>query len=67
MTPRLVKVPAGATDSALHDLIAEAGGFEPGAFVQVDVAHDADCPKLCGGCCHCEPELRIAVQTRQAP
>ncbi len=67
MTARLVQLPAGATEAELHAIIEAAGGFERGAVVEVRVAHDDDCPRLRGGACSCEPELRIAVQNRQAP
>lgn len=68
MTPAaLLTFPAGATDQEMHAAIEAAGGFEPGALVEVVVAHDAICPKPRGGGCRCEPEIRIAVKKRQAP
>lgn len=64
--PHMVKIPAGASDSVLHDLIAEAGGFAPGAITEVRVLHDDSCPKLRGGSCQCEPELVVAITKGQA-
>lgn len=64
----LLKVPADATDQELLTLITEAGGFEPGAHVEVRVRHAPACPKLVtGGGCACEPELVLDVTKGLTP
>jgi hypothetical protein len=64
----VVRIPADASDGLLAALNSEAGGFEPGALVEVRVRHRTDCPKLVtGGGCACEPEMVIAITRAQAP
>ena len=58
----LLKIPADASDELLGAIIAEAGGFERGALIEVRVQHDTACPKLTlGGGCACEPSMVIAI------
>ena len=41
--------------AALHKM----GAFERGKVYDVAVLHDDWCPKLSGGTCACQPDLRI--------
>jgi hypothetical protein len=38
------------------------GAIRPGQVSQLDIAHDGWCPKLSGGTCSCNPDVRIRWQ-----
>ena len=44
--------------AALHKF----GAFKPGQLSMVDIAHDDWRPKLVGGVCSCNPDVRIRLQ-----
>ena len=60
---KVVEWRQGWTPGAFESAVAEAGGHEPGAVVELTYLHDGDCPKLEGGACRCEPDVVAAVHS----
>jgi hypothetical protein len=44
--------------AALHRL----GAFKPGTVTRTEIYHDGWCPRLSGGVCSCDADVRIKLQ-----
>ncbi len=58
---RVVKWARGWNERDFAAAVWAAGGLAPGSVVLIDVAHDAECPKLAGGGCRCDPEVSASI------
>jgi hypothetical protein len=62
---RVVKWAKGWTEGEFMAAVVRAGGLERGSVVELEYAHDEDCPKPTGGICRCDPDVVATI--RPAP
>ncbi len=58
---KIVRWRDGWTRGEFVAAVVKAGGFAPGAVMDVQYRHDPGCPKLVGGPCRCDPEVTATI------
>ena len=64
---RVVKWLPGWTEQDFMAAVVTAGGLAPGTVVELDYAHDGDCPRLAGGACRCAPDVTATIRPARSP
>lgn len=59
--PAVVKWQPGWKQGDFLGAVVKAGGFAPGAIVELEYQHDDGCPKLTGGPCRCDPDVAAYI------